>query len=126
MSMPDLGAVLGTAWQVPPELSDRAMPGAIIEVGQAGYRTVLTGCVAGSPSENSVTNVTMQNSLSGGVRWGTPGSGARASAEAAMKVSFIAPYVSGYELIRFFPSAKCVAEIKRYAARGQVSNLVMV
>ncbi len=126
MSMPDLGAVLGTAWQVPPELSDRAMPGAILEVGEAGYRTVLSGCVEGSPVENSVTNVTMQNSLSGGVRWGTAGAGARASAEAAMKVSFIAPFVSGYELISFVPSQSCVADIQRYAARGTVSNLVLV
>ena len=50
MLMPDLSKVLGDAWAVPPELSDRAQPGAILEVSSAGYRRVLQGCIDAWPN----------------------------------------------------------------------------
>lgn len=122
MLMPDLSAVLGDAWTVPPELSDRAVPGTVLEVTASGYRTVKTGCVGAQPNHNPLTNVSMQNSLSGGVAFGT----GSASASHSMKLSFISPQIVSFELVDFIPSQACVDALGRYAQRSDVSNLVVV
>lgn len=127
MLMPDLSNVLGDAWSVPPELSDRAQPGAILEVTDAGYRRLLQGCVNAKPTESSLTNVSMQNSLSGGVGWGAGGAGASASGSHSMKISFQGPVVVGFDLIDFVPTKACVEKVTTYAQRGgDTSGLVVV
>ena len=47
MLAPDLSKVLGDGWLVPPELSDRAQPGAILDLSPGGLRVGCDGCVAG-------------------------------------------------------------------------------
>lgn len=125
MTMPNMAAVLGSAWEVPPELSDRAQPGAVLDLAPDGYRTVMTGCVDSQPSENSVTNLTLQNSLSGGVGWGG-GVAARVSGQHQMKVSFVSPVVVGFELVSFVPSPACVDAIGGFSERASVESLVLV
>jgi hypothetical protein len=122
MLMPDLSAVLGDAWSVPPELSDRAVPGTVLEVTASGYRTVKTGCVSANPNHNPLTNVSMQNSLSGGVAFGA----GSAKAAHSLKLSFVGPEIVSFELVDFIPSRDCVDSLSRYAQRGDVSNLVVV
>ena len=127
MLMPDLSKVLGDAWTVPPELSDRAQPGSVLELTDAGLRVVMPDCVAGTPNENSLTNVGMQNSLSGGVGWGTHSLGASVDAENRLRLSFQNPTVQSFYLIDFAPSAACVSKLAAYAARGgDLSTLVVV
>ncbi len=118
MLMPDLGKVLGPEWEVPPELSDRAQPGHVIEVTLGGYKRVLQGCVAAKASESPVTSVSMQNSLSGGVGWS--GGLVKASAEAshALTLNFQGPFVLSFDEIDFVPSAECVAKLREVASRG--------
>lgn len=55
MLMPVLPKVMGDAWDLPPELSDRAQPGAVLEVTAAGYRRVLRGCIDAEPLESTLT-----------------------------------------------------------------------
>jgi hypothetical protein len=126
MLMPDLSKVLGEAWSVPPELSDRAQPGAVLEVSAAGYRRVLQGCIGAKPNESSLTNVSMQNSLSGGVGWGAGNANASASGSHSMKISFQGPVVLGFDLIDFVPTKECVKKLTAYAQRGDISSLVVV
>ena len=122
MLMPELDKILGDAWQVPPELSDRASPGVVLEVTAEGYRRVMESCISAAPREHAVTNISMQSSLSGGVGWGaTSANGAQ-----SMKLSFVSPRVSGFDLIDFVPSDDCVEKLTRYAERGDVSRLVVV
>ena len=124
MLMPDLHMVLGDAWTVPPELSDRAQPGTVLEVTDSGYRTVKTGCVRATANRNPLTNVSMQNSLSGGVSFGA-GQGS-ASARQGMHLSFVGPEIISFELVDFIPSDECVAALDRYARRGSITGLVIV
>ena len=127
MLMPDLAKVLGTAWQVPPELSDGAQPGTVLELTSEGLRVVMRNCMAGAPHERSLTNVSMQNSLSGGVGWGGKAVGASANASHSLKLAFQSPTVQGFDLIDFVPSDACVAKLTAYADRGgDVANLVVV
>jgi hypothetical protein len=127
MLMPDLSRVLGDAWDVPPELSERAQPGAVLEVSAAGYRRVMEGCIAAAPKESAVTNVSMQNSLSGGIGWSTGGVGVGASATDTLKVSFVGPVVLGYDLIDFVPSTDCRDKLAAFTARGgDLSRVVVV
>ena len=127
MAMPDLGRVLGSAWTVPPELSDRAVPGVVLELSPGGQRRVLQGCVEGAPQESSVTDVSMQSNLSGGVRWGGGLMEASAAAAAELKINFQAPVIQAYDLIDFKPSAACVAKLREYEARGgDLGRLVLV
>ena len=127
MMMPDLAKVLGTAWDVPPELSDGAQPGTVLELTEEGLRVVMSDCVEATPSERLLTNVSMQNSLSGGVGWGGSAVGGSAGASHSLKLSFQGPMVQGFELIDFVPSAACVAKLTAYAKRGgDVANLVVV
>jgi len=127
MLMPDLSKVLGDAWSAPPELSDRAQPGSVLEVTDAGYRRVLQGCIDAQPNESTLTNVSMQNSLSGGVGWGAGHASAAASGSHSMKVSFQGPVVLGFDLIDFVPTKECVKKLTAYAERGgDVSALMVV
>ena len=127
MMMPDLAKVLGTAWDVPPELSDGAQPGTVLELTEEGLRVVMRNCIAGAPHERSLTNVSMQNSLSGGVGWGGKAVGASADASHSLKLAFQSPTVQGFDLIDFVPSDACVAKLTAYADRGgDVANLVVV
>ncbi len=127
MLAPDLSKVLGDGWLVPPELSDRAQPGAILDLSPGGLRVVMPDCIAASVNDNSLTNVSMQDSLSGGVRWGTGALSASASAATSLKLSFQSPRVLGYFLVDFVPSADCVGRLAAYASRGgDLSSLVVV
>jgi formylglycine-generating enzyme required for sulfatase activity len=118
MMMPDLGKVLGPGWTVPPELSDRAAPGVVLEVRPDGYKRVMEGCVLAKPIENSVTDVSLSSSLSGGVGWGGGGVGASVMAASALKLSFNGPTIQSYDLVDFVPTRDCVNKLKALAARG--------
>jgi formylglycine-generating enzyme required for sulfatase activity len=118
MLMPDLGKVLGPGWTVPPELSDRAAPGVVLEVSAAGYKRVMAGCVAAQPNESSVTDVSLSNSLSGGVGWGGGALSVSAMASSALKLKFNGPTVHAYDLVEFAPSQDCVVKLQALAARG--------
>ena len=127
MRMPDLSVVLGTDWEVPPELSDRAQPGTVLEVTASGYRRVLEDCVGSAPKESSLANIDLSNSLSGGVAWGAGARGASAGGATSMRLNFQGPTVVGFDLIDFVPSAACVSRLTAYAERGgDVSQLVLV
>ena len=118
MMMPDLGKVLGPGWTVPPELSDRAAPGVVLEVRPDGYKRVMEGCVSAKPIENSVTDVSLSSSLSGGVGWGGGGMGASVMAASALKLSFNGPTIQSYDLVDFVPTRDCVSKLQALAARG--------
>jgi sulfatase modifying factor 1 len=118
MMMPDLGQVLGPGWTVPPELSDRAAPGVVLEVRPDGYKRVMEGCVSAKPIENSVTDVSLSSSLSGGVGWGGGGMGASVMAASALKLSFNGPTIQSYDLVDFVPTRDCVSKLQALAARG--------
>ena len=125
MLMPDLSRVLGDAWQVPPELSDRAVPGSVLEIDASGLKVVMSGCIGVSPNENTLTDVSMSNNLSGGVGWGSLGGAA--SGRHTMKLSFQGPTVVNFELIDFVPAAACVDRLTAFARRGgDMSRLVVV
>ena len=126
MVMPDLQSVLGSAYQSPLELSDRAIPGAVIEVTDFGYRPIINDCVGEAPVESAFTNITMQSSLSGGVSFGIGGQGASVSGSTSVGLKFISPYILGFEMIRFKPSEKCRSELEDYGNQHGLSNLMVV
>lgn len=126
MGMPDLQSVLGSAYTVPLELSDRAMPGSILEVTPFGYRPIMSGCVGKEPLESTFTNITMQSSLSGGVSFGLGRQGASAKASHSVGLKFISPYILGFEMVDFEPSAECKGKMTRYAENKGYDNLVVV
>lgn len=118
MLMPDLSKVLGAGWTIPPELSDRSAPGVVLEVTPTGYKTVMPACVAAAPRQSTVTDVSLSNSLSGGVGWGGGGLGASASASSALKLNFNGPTIHAYDLVDFVPSDDCVGKLRALTARG--------
>ncbi len=120
MLMPDLGKVLGPGWTVPPELSDRALPGAVLEVSVAGYKRVMAGCVAAQPTQNSVTDVSLSSSLAGGVGWGGGPLGGTATASEVLRLQFNSPTIYAYDLVEFAPTRECVLKLQGLAARGGV------
>lgn len=126
MAMPDLQSVLGSAYDSPMELSDRAIPGAVIEVLEFGYRPIINDCVAEEPFESAFTNITMQSSLSGGVSFGIGGQGAAANAGRSLVLKFISPYILGYEMVKFFPSDDCLSTLQNYGGLNGSSNLFVV
>ncbi len=88
---------------------------------------MLEGCVAAAPKESTVTNVSMQNSLSGGIGWSSGGVGVGTTMTETLKVSFVSPVVLGFDLIDFVPSAGCRDKLASYAARGgDLSRVVVV
>lgn len=126
MMMPDLEAVLGNAYEVPPELSDRAVPGAVLRVTQRGWQPVLSGCVAGTPDKSAMTDMSMQNSLAGGVSVRADGVGAGASASSTQELAFIAPHILGFEEAVFAPSADCMTRLKDIHTRRGLDGVVLV
>ena len=126
MARPDLQSVLGSAYQSPLELSDRAMPGAVIEVTDFGYRPIINDCVGEAPVESAFTNITMQSSLSGGVSLDIVGQGASASGRTTVGIKIISPYILGFEMIRFKPSEKCRSDLEDYGNQHGLSNLMVV
>ncbi len=67
---PDIGKILGDAYEVPPELSSRAKPGTVIvwDKVRARLEAFRSGCVSKTPTSYEMTNVTMKSNLAGGVR----------------------------------------------------------
>ena len=126
MQGPDLQAVLGNAYDAPPELSDRATPGAVIEVTPYGYRPITADCVGREPVESAFTNITMQSSLSGGVSYGFGGQGASAGASKSLGLKFISPYILGFEMASFAPSTECREILERYAQSHSLANIKVV
>lgn len=118
MLMPDLSAVLGEAWTVPPELSDRPQPGTVLELTETGLRVVMRGCVGAASTESSLTNVSMQNSLPGGAGWGAGVVGASVNAEHSLRLSFQGPTVRGCDLIDFVPAEACKSALASHLAGG--------
>ena len=127
MLMPDLSRVLGDGWDVPPELSDRALPGSVLEVSESELKVVMSGCIGVTPNENTLTDVSMSNTLSGGVGWGGGGLAASGSGAHMLKLSFQGPTVVNFELIDFVPATSCVDKLSAFARRGgDMSRLVVV
>jgi hypothetical protein len=126
MMMLDLSKVLGSAYDMPPELSDRAAPGTVLQITAQGYKTVKTGCVDATPNENPLTSVSMQSSLAGGVAWRFGGVGAEVAATKTLQVSFTSPYILGFELVEFVPSDDCFSDLKAFSKRHPLEGLVLV
>ena len=124
--MPDLQQVLGNAYEVPRELSDRAVPGAILKVTPQGYDPVMQGCVSGEPGHNNMTNVAMQSSLSGGVHIQLGGTGGAVSGATRTQLGFIDPEIVGFDLISFAPSTECVEQLTAFSERHSLADLILV
>jgi len=126
MMMPDLKAVLGDAYDVPPELSTRAVPGAVIRVTERGWQPVMMGCVAGEPDKSDMAESRMQSSLAGGVSVTAAGVGGNASAASSKELAFIEPYILSYGEAVFAPSADCMATLKAVSKRQSLAGVVLV
>lgn len=127
MGNPNLKSVLGKSYDAPPELSDRATPGAIIEVTPQGYTMIMSGCVSIEPVESAFTNITMQSSLSGGVNFSIAGQGAKGAVSKAVELKFVSPYILGFEMVDFEPSEECVSKMTSYVKkRPSTENLYVV
>jgi len=125
--MPDLGAVLGPGYQVPPELTDRAQPGSVIRWSENRIDEFKSDCLQMAAKEHEVTSVTTSSHLAGGVRMRVGGVGVATEGSVSMELRFAEPFILTYEesqLTSIKPS--CRKALEAELDRGGVGGLMLV
>ncbi len=96
---PDIGKILGDAYEVPPELSSRAKPGTVIvwDKERSRLEAFRSGCVSKTPTSYEMTNVTMKSNLAGGVRMNVGPIGGGVEAQTILQLQFNDPQIVAFE-----------------------------